>query len=149
MSISISKEQLYQSRRVMLIGFLIGITAWEIPRILKYFLAEPILNKYVGLTITLVSLIGWCVWVFYLIKVIRFGKIMKQHPELNKALNDELFQFVRLKSFAVGFWVLLALQVILLLLSSFLDLPARAFPEISIFVAVIACLLAFLRIEKE
>lgn len=72
----------------------------------------------------------------------------KKSGLLNKTLNDERIQHTRLKSFAVGFWVVVMLQAPLFYLAPLVGMTVQGVILTNIFFGVTSALLAFLIFER-
>lgn len=132
----------------MLSGFLIGFTFWQIPMLLSYIWPNNETVELVGAILSPIALIGGIVWAYYLFQVVRFVMILRKNPDLNKTLNDERIQHTRLKSFAVGFWVVVMLQAPLFYLAPLVGMTVQGVILTNIFFGVTSALLAFLIFER-
>jgi len=104
--------------------------------------------ELVGAILSPIALIGGIVWAYYLFQVVRFVMILRKNPDLNKTLNDERIQHTRLKSFAVGFWVVVMLQAPLFYLAPLVGMTVQGVILTNIFFGVTSALLAFLIFER-
>ncbi|REK59797.1 MAG: hypothetical protein C6W55_00705 [Thermobacillus sp.] len=142
------KAKFEQYRIRMLSGFLIGFTFWQIPMLLSYIWPNNETVELVGAILSPIALIGGIVWAYYLFQVVRFVMILRKNPDLNKTLNDERIQHTRLKSFAVGFWVVVMLQAPLFYLAPLVGMTVQGVILTNIFFGVTSALLAFLIFER-
>ncbi|WP_239615542.1 hypothetical protein [Cohnella mopanensis] len=138
-------EQLDMKRRKIMIGSLIGFTAWQLPLLFQYFNFNPIVSGWSSM----ISAIGCFVWLYYNVRLVQFSRLLRKKRELAGPLNDEYIQAIRIKSFTAAFWVLLACIVTLFVLSLFVDLKAQFTLHILIIVGVTAALVSYLIFDKE
>jgi sterol desaturase/sphingolipid hydroxylase (fatty acid hydroxylase superfamily) len=141
------KEKMEYYRTRMLCGFLIGFVFWQIPMLLTSLWSNATV-KLIAAFVSPISVIGGVVWMYYLVQVVRFGFMLRKHPEMGKKFNDERIQQTRLKSFTAGFWVLVVLQPILMYLAPATDMTAEGVVMVNIFFAVTSVLVAVLILER-
>ncbi|SCW47259.1 hypothetical protein SAMN04487970_1008154 [Paenibacillus tianmuensis] len=139
--------QLEIKRRTIIIGNLLGFVVWQLPYLFHYFTSDPSW-KLSGWT-SAVSIIGWFIWTYFLIRIVQFSRLLRKKRKLASTLIDEYIQVIRVKSFAIGFWVLLGVIVLLVTLSLYVDLKVRFVLFTLIFAGVIAPLVSYLIFEKD
>jgi hypothetical protein len=138
------REALDQSRRRMLLGFLVGFDVWVIMRIADAVLGRTTLGS-ARLGLIAVALAGWAYWSVQLIQMIRWVRHVRRDPELAASLNDERIELARLKSWRVGFFAVLAAQAIPLLA----PIPAVVAGQLTILVGLTASIGSYLAFERE
>jgi hypothetical protein len=143
------KESLDQSRRKMLIGFAIGYVVWRGMYIINRFLPDSSILTDSRIFFVIISLTGWLLWTYYLVRLMRFVRIIKKDPSLNDSLNNEYIQYIRLKSIAVAFFILLLVQMILLFISKIIVMNASVIIDINILTAVLSLIIAFLFFDRD
>ena len=131
-------ERLDQLRNKLLRWFIVGFGAWYGMNILSDLTS----NVPVKIIATFVGLTAWIFWSIALIKMIRLGKTIKRDNFLKNALNDELFQHYRSKSFVVGFWSFLITIGIFLSISTFYEIPALIVCKVTLYIGVLSALIA-------
>lgn len=147
MYLASERAQLEIRRRRVLMGCLIGFIVMQLPYLYHYFTSDSG-TELSGWSVP-ISLVGWLIWSYYLIRNVSFTRLLQKKRELAKSLNDEYIQNIRTRSFAIGFWVVLGVVTILLVLSTFIDLNVRFVLFSLIFTAVVASLGSYLIIEKD
>jgi hypothetical protein len=138
------REALDQSRRKMLLGYLVGFDVWLVMRIADAVLGRTTLGS-ARLGLIGVALAGWAYWSVQLIHMIRWVRHVRRDPELAASLNDERIELARLKSWRVGFFAVLAAQAIPLLA----PIPAVVAGQLTILVGVTVAIAAYLAFERE
>jgi len=133
----------------MLLGGTIGFAVWWGGRIAVELLPRAGHDARITLPLIVLSLAGWVYWVIHLVRMTLVSRAIASDPRLRSALNDERVREARLKAFAAAFWIMLLAQAPLLLAALFLELPARAGGEITIFAGVVGAGLAFLHYDRE
>jgi hypothetical protein len=142
-------ELYVKERRKMAVGFIAGFGIWQGTRIIDGILSKASLPTTINITLIIIQLLAWGFWLFYLIKMIRVGRVIKNDQKLKEALNDELTRHIRLKAMAAGFWSLIILQILLSISVSFLNIKIGTVLDINIFVAVLSFIISFLFFERE
>ena len=87
-------------------------------------------------------------WAVSLFRFYAFTKALKGNPPVAAVLRDEMAQHVHARAMSVAFGVMLAMQGVILILSSFRHFPARVSADASILIGVEAYLVAFLALER-
>lgn len=137
--------QLEIKRRKIIIGNLIGFTVWQLPYLFHYYNFNPTISGW----ISMISIIGCFVWLYYDIRLVQFSRLLRKKRELARSLNDEYIQAIRLKSFTAAFWVLLGCIVTLFVLSLCVDLKVQFVLHVLIIVGVIGALISYLIFDKD
>jgi hypothetical protein len=143
------KELLDKSRRKMLIGFAAGFGIWRGSYILKHLIPPLPVFHAVFAYLLIISFIGWAMWFYYLIKIIKLSRIIKKNPALNNTLNNEYIQHIRLKAFSVSFVLMLLIQPVLLFTSFFISITVPIIIDINISIAVLSVIIAYLIFDRE
>jgi len=126
---------------------LIGFAAWQLTYLIQHFHYDTV--KIITGFSTIISLIGGIVWAYYLIKIVLLSFLMQKKRQLANSLNNEYIQLIRLKSFTIGFWVVLGLVGILFAFSLFFALNIQFVLHILLVVGVIAPLVSYLILDKD
>lgn len=115
------QEQLVRRRYYSVLWFLVGFAVWWGGRTLQEL--WPSLGASVlTVIVTGVSLVGWGVWMYYLIRLVRLCHGLSEREW--RRLNDERVQQNQRASLAVGFWALLVTSVLVLLGSAHITTAA-------------------------
>jgi hypothetical protein len=140
------KDRLDLSRRQMLLGFIIGYSAWQ-----TAFLLDQAWHLPVGLRLALfgLGLVGWGYWVIQLLRMLKLGRMLRQQPQLADALNDEYVQQKRWKAWMVAFCAILVCQAAIILINLLAPFDAGIGAQITILVAVVSSVGAFLYFDRE
>jgi hypothetical protein len=100
--------------------------------------------------LTLLSLAAAAAWIVSLIRTLQLANTLKGHPALNSAMQDERVRYARLRAFALGFWVALISQALILGAASFgWSLPSVVAARLTLAFGVLAVSLAFVVYERE
>ncbi|GAA3401158.1 hypothetical protein ACFFNY_14695 [Paenibacillus hodogayensis] len=137
--------QLEKNRTTFIKRSLIGFAIWQLPYLIQHLHFDTFITGF----ITIISVIGAIVWAYYLIKIVRLSFLSQKKRSLAISLNNEYFQMIRLKSFTVGFWVVLGLVGILFVLSLYVALNIRLVLHLLLVVGVISPLVSYLIIDKD
>ena len=142
MESDIEKMDLF--RRRMLMGVLAGLGLWQLPELMSLTYAE--FGSAVSLTKYFIpfSVIGGCVYMYYMWKMMRFGRELKKEPKSAEALNNELVVANRSKALKSAYFITLIFITALFLISVFFDISGRLVSQSTIFVMVVSALSAFL-----
>jgi hypothetical protein len=142
-------ETLNQNRKKMLIGFSIGFGVWWGAKTLVSLFPEMGNLPNLSVSAALIGLAGWGYMAMFQIRIIKMNRKIKQNPALNQALNDELYEYIRLKSFKSAFIVLLIVQLFLLPVNIIYKLSAESVININIFIGIIAPIISFIFFDRE
>lgn len=134
----------------MLLGSVIGFGLWWGVQTVFSFFPDMWHLKSITLPFLLAGLIGWLVWTWYLIQMLKIMKALKKDPQMAEALNDEFYKAIQQKSFSIGCYVLLLLQAFLMLVHVGLyPLSALSVLSINILIGVLTPLITFLILDRE
>jgi len=133
-------EKLDKSRYNLVKWFTAGWILWFGVYILKDLASNILILSLLSLT----GLIGWILFVINLIKFIKFGKIVNSDSNLKNALSDELALHNKNKSFVIGYWTLIVLTAIFLILSLFTNISALIVCEITLYIGVVSTQVSWL-----
>ena len=131
-------------RRRLLWATLVAGGIWQSGELLVRLFAQATFAPALRGIVAIATAAAGLVWGFYLLKLVRWQKQVAKAAEIAGALDDEYTRHARLRSFAVGFWAMLAVQAILL----FAPLPAELAARSTILVGVAASGFAFLRCTR-
>jgi len=138
------QEKLDRRRYYSVLWFLVGFVGWWGSRTAQEIwtsLNAPLLDAIV----TGVSLIGWGVWMYYLVRIVRMCHGLSDQEQ--RRLNDERVRQNQRASSAVGFWALLGTTSLVLLGSAHLTTAAAG--HLMLLVGIVASLGAFLYFESD
>ncbi|MDP4209546.1 MAG: hypothetical protein Q8928_12100 [Bacteroidota bacterium] len=143
----ISLIEQYDKSRYNLIKWLtVGWAAWFGTYILKDLINDKFL--FVQILIGFVGLIGFIFFVINLQKYLRLASKIK-YSRLNDALNNELHQIYKYKSFFFGFKVLLSTICVFFTISLFCQISAKFVCEITLYLGVLSSLIAGLVYNRD
>lgn len=143
------KELLEKSRRKMLIGFAAGFGIWRGSYIFKHLISPSHVFHMILPYLLIISFVGWIIWIYYLIKIIKLSGIIRKDHSLNISLNNEYIQYIRLKAFSVSFIILVLIQPVLLFASFFISITVSIIIDINISIAVLSFIITFLIFDRE
>ncbi len=138
-------ERLNRTRYDLLKWTTIGWGIWYGTFILK----DVIDNSTIIHVAFWVGLLGWIVFIINLVKVLKLQRELKWDPKAKEALNDELHQLNLHKSYQFGFWVVLSVTVILVALTSFVEISSQLVTKIILYFAVLSFLIAGLIYDRD
>lgn len=143
-------DQLDRSRRAMLVGFLVGFVAWQLPSIIGEIWGD-VLPRYLELTLMVAALAGLAAFLYYGWRIIQLGRLVRDNPALDEALNDERVRWLRLRAFEAGFWTLVVYMAAVRLVAMAYALPAGAgaFMQLGLVVAASGAILAYLWLDRD
>ena len=138
-------EKLEKSRYNLLKWTTVGWGIWYGTFILK----DVIDNSAIIQIAFWVGLLGWIIFIINLIKVLKLQRELKWDQKTRAALNDELHQLNLHKSYQFGFWVVLSVTVLFVVLTSFLQISSKLVTEIILYFAVLSYLIAGLIYNRD
>ncbi len=139
--------QLETNRRLFMKNGLLGFAIWQLPYLVSYFHGDGV--KWMAVLTTVLSLLGVCMWGFYLVKLVLLSRYMQKKLSLAIPLNNEYFQWIRLKSFTFGFWGIVGSAGLLFTLSLYLAIEARLVLHLFLVIAVVFPQAAYLYFDKD
>jgi hypothetical protein len=136
------QEQLDRRRYYSVLWFLVGFTVWWGGRTLQEL--WPSLGvSALTVIVTGVSLIGWGVWGYHLVRIVRLCHGLSEREW--RRLNDERVQQNQ-RAAAVGFWALLGTAGLVLLGSAYITTAAAG--HLLLLVGIVASGGGFLYFES-
>ena len=138
-------EQLNKSRYNLIKWLTIGWSLWVGTYILKGFIQFGLILS----ALIWIGLLGWVVFIINLVKYLKLNREVRADSLLKEALNDELLQLNRYKSFFIGFIATISVVSIFFTISLFVMIPSLMVCRITIFCGVLAVLIAGLILNKE
>ncbi|AJS58667.1 hypothetical protein [Paenibacillus sp. IHBB 10380] len=142
-------SKLESKRRRFLVGLTIGFIIWQVPYLVSYFTSGKNHISLSGGWITWVSVAGSIIWAYSLIRMQLGSWLLRKNREMAKALNDEYMQLIWTRSFAAGFWVLMAAIAVLFTFSFWIDISTGFVLHAALFTGIVSSSLAYLSFEKE
>ena len=116
--------------------FILGYVIWQ-----GFDILSQLMMDYKSLMHGL-SLLGWLFWTAALIRTVQFTSELKKNADLKEALNNEYYLLLRLKSFRVGFLVLIVLLYGFLLFSDYIPFTTMQVCQISAVAGIASVLIA-------
>lgn len=146
----LTTEQLDRGRRRMLLGFLGGFVAWQLPQVIQD-LWGAVMPRYAEPAFLVAALAGLAGFFYYGWRIIQLGRLVKDDPAMNEALNDERVRWLRLRAFEAAFWTLVIYMAGVRLAALAYPLPAGAGPfmQLGLIVAASSAILAYLWLDRE
>lgn len=142
-------EQLDRSRRRMLLGFLDGYAAWQIPQVV-HGLHPGALPLSFGIAMKVMALFGVIGFVYYGLQLLRISHRAKTDPAVGAALNDERVRLSGLRATAFAFMAVLVYMGVVCLLALVLRLQAVVpLMQLGIVIAWCSLIGAFLWQERR
>ena len=133
-------EQLNFSRYNLIKWLTIGWSIW-----VGTYIAKDLIEYQLILTsLVWIGLFGWVVFIINLLKYMKLKREVKTDSLLREALNDELIQLNRYKSFFLGFWVTISIVAFFFGISLFFNVSALMVCRITIYVGVLSVLITWL-----
>lgn len=139
-------EQYDKSRYNLNKWITVGWATWFGTYILKDLINDKII--LLQFLIGFVGLIGFVFFVVNLRKYLRLASKI-EYSRINGALNNELHQIYKYKSFFYGFIVLLGTICTFFIISLFWDISAKLVCEITLYLGVLSTLIAGLAYNKD
>jgi hypothetical protein len=130
-----------QRRLLSLFWFLVGFLVWQGTAVGQAFF--PSVSTYFPL-ITGLSLLGWAVWTYHLVRMLLLKREMSDQE--HRQMNDERVQKNRWRSFTVGFWAMLVATAPLLLVQN--AFPVATAAELLLLIGIGSSIGAFLYFES-
>lgn len=114
--LDLTVEQLDRNRRRMLLGFLDGYVAWQLPQIV-HGLHPGVLPLGLSITLQVMAVFGVIGFLFYGWQLLRILHRAEIEPAIGAALNDERVRMLRLRAMAFAFAVVLVYMGVVCLLA--------------------------------
>jgi hypothetical protein len=141
-----TKDGLDRSRHQVLLGIVIGYSALQVTVLINRVCHLPIGLRLVILGL---GLVGCGYWGIHLIRMLKIERILRQQPQLADALNDEYVQHKRQKAWKVAFFAILVCQAVIILANLLAPFDAGSGALITIWVAVVSSIGAYLYFDRE
>lgn len=139
--------QLETNRRLFMKRGLWGFGLWQLPHLASYVHWDGV--KWMGVLTTGLSLLGVCIWGFYLVKLMLLSRYMQKKLSLAIPLNNEYFRWIRLKSFTFGFWGIVGSASLLFTLSLYMTIEVRLALHLLLVIAVVFPQAVYLYFDKD
>ena len=138
-------EQLDKLRYNLLKWTTIGWGIWY-----GTFILKDVINNSTIIQIAFwVGLLGWIIFAINMVKVLKLQRELKWDQKAREALNDELHQLNLHKSYEFGFWVVLSVTIVLVTLTSFVQISSQLVTKIILYFAVLSYLIAGLIYNRD
>lgn len=139
-------EQLDNSRYKLIKWLTVGWAAWFGTFIMKDLVNDRLI--FVQISIGFVGLVGFLFFIINLQKYLRLASKIK-YSRLNDALNNELHQIYKYKSFRWGFIVIVGIIGVFYITSLFYQISAKLVCEITLYLGVLSFLVSGLIYNKD
>jgi hypothetical protein len=138
-------EKLDKSRYNLLKWTTIGWGIWYGTFILK----DSVQNQTIIVAASMVGALGWIIFIINLVKFLKLKRELGWDKKVEKALNDELHQLNLHKSYQFGFWMVLSVTVVFVVLTSFMQISSQLVTKIILYFAVLSFLIAGLIYNRD
>jgi len=143
------KEKLVDSNKKISIGLSIGAAVW----FGSWFLIDSFPGSdflsYFIIPLPVIWIAGFFCYLYYLIRLLRMERRMKQNPELAMTLNDEYTQHIRFKSLGITYWIIIVVIILLLVLEDIYSLSASIDLKIIFLAVILTPNIVFLIMDRE
>lgn len=138
-------EQLDKSRYNLLKWTTIGWAIW-----FATIIGNNIEKGHILITIAYwVGLLGSTIFVINLVKFLKLKRELKWNAKLNEALNNELHVFNLHKSFQVGYWTVIIITGMLMVIAIFTNLSGLLVSELILYFGVLSVLISGLYYNRD
>ncbi len=128
-------------------GFTFAWMAWYATHmVISYVQIE---NEAIKMIVNILGAAGGLVWAAFMIKFWRFGKRLRNHPDIQEALNDELIVQYRHKSAFTGLLITGIVLAAMMGITSFVAVSGRFVCDLLLYVLVSSTMIAFLIYAKN
>jgi|GEM_PF-7020784 len=142
-------EQLEGARRRMLLGFLDGYVAWQVPQFITRVWGDVLPDWGRGV-LAAAMLVGLAGFLFYGWQIVRIQQRAKQDAALGEALNDERVREARYRALVFGFWSVIVYLAGVCLADLVQPLGhTGAWSQLGLVVAASSAIMAFLWFDRE
>lgn len=143
-----SIEQLDQTRRRTLLGFLIAFVAWQAPTIAQEALGASVSALVEG-GLSILAAVAGAVWIFYAARLVLLRRQVARDAEADATLNDERVRQLRSKALTFAFWALVVYLAALRLAAFAANVSVGAAALGGLLVAAVAAIGAFLVLDRD
>lgn len=131
-------EQLDKSRYDFMKWSTIGWTIW----FGTYILTDFIDAQEVPGFISWIRLLGWFILIVSTIRFVKLKRELNWDNKMKEALDDELHLHNRIKSFQIGYFVVIGLTLLFFVLSLYTAIPAVIVTKLTLYFGVLAVLIS-------
>ena len=131
-------EQLDKSRYDFMKWSTIGWTIWFGTYILTDFISAPEVPGF----ISWIRLLGWFILIVSTIRFVKLKRELNWDNKMKEALDDELHLHNRIKSFQIGYFVVIGLTLLFFVLSLYTAIPAVIVTKLTLYFGVLAVLIS-------
>lgn len=131
-------EKLDKSRYDFMKWCTIGWTIWFGTYILTDFIHSPEAYGF----ITWIRLLGWIILIVSTIRFLKLKRELNWDNKMKEALDDELHLHNRIKSFQIGYFVVIGLTLIFFVLALYTAIPALMITKLTLYFGVLAVLIS-------
>jgi len=144
-----STDQILASRRVLLLSFLVGWTAWYGSFTLQETGIQSVFPPSVNFTLGFVGVIGAIIYTISIMKIVGIRKKYRDDPAALAALTDDLQVRNRNETIRYGFIFLILVQLVMVLFGDILGWSAMVGAHVTIFFGVTMTILAAIWIDMK
>lgn len=139
-------DKLANRRRIGVMVCASAFLVWQVP--LMDFSERLAARSGLDPLNTVISLLGFFVWIAVLLMLIGRWRPFTSNPEVLRALNDELTQANRKRAFVVGYTAMMLCSGFLFALSLFVPVAGVEAAHLILVVGVVAPLYSFAGLER-
>jgi hypothetical protein len=138
------RSQAFERRRThALVTGAAAFAGWQITECLRPLAPDA------RLPLALLSLVAIAVWVASLVRTLQLTRTLKGDPALSSAMQDERVRYARLRALALGFWVVLLAQAVILgVVGLGIVVPTMLAARLSLALGVVAAAVGFVAYER-
>ena len=139
------RSQAFERRRThALVTGAAGFAGWQIIECVRPLAPDA------RVPLTVLSLAAVALWVISLVRTVQLTRNLKGDAALSSAMQDERVRHARLRALALGFWVVLAAQALILgVVGLGFVVPTTLAARLSLTLGVVAAAVGFVAYERE
>jgi predicted membrane channel-forming protein YqfA (hemolysin III family) len=131
-------EKLDNARSSFLKWATVGYTIW----FGTYIVADPFFLPEIPSVIQWIRILGWLILVVSGIRAMKLKRELRWDKKMQGALEGELHQYNLHKSFQMGFFVVMGITAVFLMLSLFYTIPALLVTKVILYLGGLAVLIS-------
>lgn len=131
-------EKLDNARSSFLKWATVGYTIW----FGTYIVADPFFLPEVPLVIQWIRILGWLILLVSGLRAMKLKRELRWDKKMRGALEGELHQYNLRKSFQMGFFVVMGVTAVFLMLSLFYAIPALLVTKVILYLGGLAVLIS-------
>jgi len=131
-------EKLDNARSSFLKWATVGYTIW----FGTYIVADPFFLPEIPSVIQWIRILGWLILLVSGLRAMKLKRELRWDKKMQGALEGELYQYNLRKSFQMGFFVVMGVTSVFLMLSLFYTIPALLVTKVILYLGGLAVLIS-------